>query len=233
MPGIFAPIVSEVQNEAPSIVQPIDVPAPDASVISKQVEFAADQLGKTPEEVVVTLNQNPNSDMPVTVPDKTITDIVRVSSKVNDTTIPAPGQALLNLIARVESGGDYNVIVGKGKAVPGAPGSFESYAEHPRVVGMRTASGPSTAAGRYQITATTWDHLKEKYSDLTDFSPKSQDRAAWYLAQHDYTKRTGRDLLGDLSSGQTQFVGRALQSTWRGLVGINVQSSLKTFMSQQ
>lgn len=107
-------------------------------------------------------------------------------------------RALLDTIA-VGSGkgnywesGDYNTIVGGKK--------FSDFGDHPRQFGTST----STAAGRYQFTKTTWDDVTKKYNaknpdnPITDFSPKNQDRAAYFLAQGDYKRRTGRDLDTDL-----------------------------------
>lgn len=230
MTGIYAPTLVEEQSGQPQVTAPLGITAPDGSVIARQVNLLAEQLGKGPTETASDLEASPLMDMPVDVPQTAVAETVKVSNRVTDETIPKPGQALLNVIAMYESAGDYNVIVGQGKSIPGAPGSFESYKEHPRVVGMRTSAGPSTAAGRYQITASTWDGLRAKYPDLVDFSPINQDRAAWRLAQSDYSKRTGRDLLGDLSTGQTQFVSKALKSTWTGLAGQNISGNLASLM---
>lgn len=230
MTGIYAPTLIEEQSGQPQVVSPTGAIVPDASIISKQVSLLAEQLGKGPEQTASDLQASPLADMPVEVPQNAIAETVKVSNRVTDQTIPQQGQALLNVIAMYESAGDYNVIVGQGKSIPGTPGSFESYKEHPRVIGMRTSAGPSTAAGRYQITASTWDSLRAKYPDLVDFSPVNQDRAAWRLAQTDYSRRTGRDLLGDLTTGQTQFIGKALTSTWTGLAGKNVSGNLASLM---
>lgn len=224
----FAEQVNSLVDQA---VAAKEIPDPATPPVTpEQVNVLADQLDKGPTEVVQDLQKTPLADAPVQVPATAIAETVKVSNKVSDPSIPEQGQALLNLIAMHESAGDYNVIVGQGKAIPGTPGSFESYAEHPRVVGMRTSAGPSTAAGRYQITATTWDYLRSKYPDLVDFSPVSQDRAAWRLAQTDYSKRTGRDLLQDLSTGQTQFVKQALKRTWTSLYNVDVTSSLNNLL---
>lgn len=111
----------------------------------------------------------------------------------------------------------YQVIVGLGKGVKGAPAYFEDYSRHPNVVGMVTSEGKSTAAGRYQITKQTWDEISKRY-DLKDFSPANQDKAAWYLAKERYSKNTsGRDLEADLANGVTKYIKPSLGATWVSL----------------
>lgn len=66
-------------------------------------------------------------------------------------------------------GADYNVIVGGSR--------FNDYSRHPGVVGLRTKEGPSTAAGKYQITQTTYNEFAPKLG-IKDFSPESQDKIA-------------------------------------------------------
>lgn len=130
--------------------------------------------------------------------------------------LPKEARALLDTISAPGlEGADYNTIVGGGK--------FSEYGQHPGRVGVVTAQGPSTAAGRYQITGTTWKELQDKYSDLKDFSPENQDKAAWYLAQERYSKATGgRKLEEDLKSNDPniiQGISQALSGTWSSLQG--------------
>jgi muramidase (phage lysozyme) len=124
--------------------------------------------------------------------------------------------AFLNTISEAEgtnSSKGYNMIVGLGKA--GAPAYFYDYAQHPNVIGLRTSHGPSTAAGRYQIVNKTWRGLVKNNPELKDFSPDSQDKAAWILAQYDYKKKWGRDLGTDLKNNVTEYLP-SLKSTWQG-----------------
>jgi len=144
--------------------------------------------------------------------------------------IPPEGRALLDAIAQNESRGRYDVIVGMGKeqglteedkaanrnkGYDKAPATFNDFSKHPGVRGMRTPRGFSTAAGRYQFTESTWNALKKKHSDLTDFSPENQDKAAWYLIQERYKG----DVLKDLQEGKVAEVGRQLNRTWTSLAG--------------
>src|SRR5690349_2325573 len=69
----------------------------------------------------------------------------------------------------------YKVLVGSTATVPHL---FKSYADHPRMlVDLPRLGIKSTAAGRYQILARTYDSYKQLL-DLHDFSPASQDAIA-------------------------------------------------------
>lgn len=130
----------------------------------------------------------------------------------NTSGLPIQAQGFLDALASAEgTGGDYRVIVGGKK--------FESFDQHPNVIGTVTKDGPSTAAGKYQITYQTWTELQQRYPELVDFSPGNQDKAAWYLAVERYKKGSkGRDLLMDLTMGKTGNLREALQKTWTGII---------------
>ena len=148
-----------------------------------------------------------------------------------------PVKALLDTISdnRFEGGSSYNIIVGGS--------SFDSFAKHPGKVGFRypkdhpdksLAGKGSTAAGRYQITKTTWDTVAKRLG-LKDFSPANQDRAAIYLASERYKRETGRDLETDLNSQDPRVIasiGQALSGEWTSLPGgIQERGSTQDFVS--
>ena len=96
---------------------------------------------------------------------------------------------LLEAIAAPESGGRYNV-----RYTPKGGAEFSGYGQHPRIFEPGPA-GPSSAAGKYQITATTYEDLGGG-----SFTPEAQDEMAARLAVRDYKARTNRDLVADLQS---------------------------------
>lgn len=94
--------------------------------------------------------------------------------------------------------------------------SFSGYGDHPRRSIPIGDGRSTTAAGRYQFLSSTWDAQKARLG-LTDFSPASQDSAAWDLAQRVYKQQTGRDITDDASAGKMDW--RALGGTWTSLAG--------------
>jgi len=131
--------------------------------------------------------------------------------------IPAEGRGLLATISGPESGGKYNVRYG------GA--TFDDMSRHPNIPEV-IRSGPnagrtSTAAGRYQFLKGTWDEAAAALG-LRDFSPASQDKAAWWLASREYRRKTGRELLTDLRSNDPSVragIGQVLSGQWTSMPG--------------
>ena len=148
--------------------------------------------------------------------------------------VVAPGlspaaRAFLNTTSSYESpGGAYNIRYdGKGGT------TFDDYSDHPRVPVERPDGRTSTAAGRYQFTATTWDALVKEMNaqgyNITDFSPVNQDRVAWYLAQKDFARKTGKSLEQVLATGNAadlEEVRVSLTGTWEGF---GSQDAAQTF----
>ena len=132
--------------------------------------------------------------------------------------IPVEGYAFLDAIADKEAPSadlfsSYDTQYGGGHF-----GS--NFQDHPRTPITR-GGVTSRAAGRYQFMPDTWDEQAKKLG-LTDFSPASQDLAAWDLAQTRYAAKTGRNLLDDLQSNNPDMlpkIGRALSGTWPSMPG--------------
>lgn len=89
-----------------------------------------------------------------------------------------------------------------------------SYADHPRQYFSFTAGGrtqKTSAAGRYQFLASTWDDLRAKLR-LPDFSPASQDMAAIELVRQ-------RGALNDVRAGRIAAAIAKCAKTWASLPG--------------
>lgn len=131
--------------------------------------------------------------------------------------MPQHRRALLDTISGPESGGDYDIVYGGGR--------FDDFSDHPRRA-VAITSGPnkgktSSAAGKYQFLGSTWDQYRDKLG-LPDFSPGSQDTAAWELASDTYRDATGGDLDEVLQSNDPQSianVGKVLNGVWTSLPG--------------
>ena len=133
-----------------------------------------------------------------------------------DTSAPGEGdrnaRAFLDMIAAAEGtawqpDGGYRTLFGYG--------TFDSYADHPRVK-VPFGRTYSTAAGRYQILARTWDGLVSKLgrAELPDFGPDAQDRAALELIRE-------RGALADVRSGRLADAVHKVRKVWASLPGAN------------
>lgn len=97
-----------------------------------------------------------------------------------------------------------------------APGRLiQSFADHPRQYFTFTDSTgrvqKTSAAGRYQFLARTWDELRAKL-DLPDFGPDSQDAAALELVRQ-------RGALGDVQAGRIVSAVTKCAKTWASFPG--------------
>jgi muramidase (phage lysozyme) len=114
----------------------------------------------------------------------------------------------------------YNVIVG---STPGNLILTSNYLVHPRqLITIKNKKGEpvmidgkplkSTAAGRYQFIAPTWDALCAQNRALKDFSPKSQDIACVMLIR-------GRGALDDVMAGRFALAINKCRKEWASLPG--------------
>lgn len=90
--------------------------------------------------------------------------------------------------------------------------TFSSYADHPRIrVYLPRYGIYSTAAGRYQFLASTWDDLRAKLG-LLDFSPPNQDKAMVELLRE-------RHAYDPLLAGRFDDAVALAAKTWASLPG--------------
>ncbi len=142
--------------------------------------------------------------------------------------VPPVGMAFLDAIAKSESAGRYDVGYGGSRIADLSrhPGKYTTILSGPN------KGQKSSAAGRYQFLERTWNQYAAKLG-LKDFSPKSQDRAAWELAKDTYKAKTGGDLQSDLESGDPKAAAKAasaLSGVWTSLPkGIEQGQSSKQF----
>lgn len=112
-------------------------------------------------------------------------------------------QAFLSMIGQFEGGSQgYNALFGGGR--------FEDFSDHPRIL-VKKSGYASTAAGRYQIIAPTWDDIRGSI-DAPDFSPYWQDVAAVYLIRR-------RGALGDVLAGNFDAAVEKVAKEWASLPG--------------
>jgi muramidase (phage lysozyme) len=125
-------------------------------------------------------------------------------------------KALMDTISGPESAGQYDR-----RYHPTGVRRFSDYSAHPNI-GERIGAGPnegkfSTAAGRYQITNSTWKNIAPRMG-LEDFSPQSQDLAGWGLAQGRYGAGLDQDL-ASMDPATLGQVGKKLSKEWTSLPG--------------
>jgi muramidase (phage lysozyme) len=112
---------------------------------------------------------------------------------------------------------------------------FTDFSKHPRiyeVVPWRNDGKKSDASGAYQFLSSTFNPLAERYN-IPDFSPASQDKAAWILAQDVYRKTTGRDLQQALERGEYMETAKVLSGTWTSLPsGSEQNKATNSFMTR-
>jgi muramidase (phage lysozyme) len=102
---------------------------------------------------------------------------------------------------------------------------FSSYADHPRSpIQFTDRAGRlrwSSAAGRYQFIAATWDALRAKLA-LPDFSPPSQDAACLELVRQ-------LGALGAVDAGDLAGAVNKCKGTWASLPGAGADQHEQKF----
>lgn len=174
-------------------------------------DYAPDAFDQSPtilEDLAVTLN--PLNYIPAMVSEDTATRNER---------------AFLDMIAYAEGTlrHGYNTAFGGG--------FIPSLADHPRVLrpftNQRGEKLKTSAAGRYQFLARTWDELAAKLN-LPDFGPASQDTAALELIRQ-------RGALNDVRAGRTEAAIAKCATTWASLPGAGYaqpERKLSTLIAQ-
>lgn len=114
-------------------------------------------------------------------------------------------QKFLDFLGKSEDA-DYDTIVGSTRK---SPKKFSDFSKHPGIVGLVTKDGPSTAAGKYQITKTTYDDFAPKLG-ITDFSRQSQDKIALAIIQKE-------GALDDVKAGRFDQAIAKLGGRWASL----------------
>jgi muramidase (phage lysozyme) len=87
---------------------------------------------------------------------------------------------------------------------------FTSFDDHPRIV-VSKSGYKSTAAGAYQMLASTWDETR-KMMGLSDFSPASQDAAA-------VGRIAARGALPDVLAGRFDVAIQKIAKEWASMPG--------------
>ena len=89
---------------------------------------------------------------------------------------------------------------------------FNSYDEHPRVT-IHASGYTSTAAGAYQILASSWDDYRAKTGAGKEFTPEAQDAyAVWAI-------RDKRKALDDVEAGRLDEAIAKCAKEWASLPG--------------
>ncbi|MCM5554020.1 hypothetical protein [Pleomorphomonas sp. NRK KF1] len=129
------------------------------------------------------------------------------------TDLPPAAYVLLGAIGQTEAS-SYDARSGGGR--------FDDFATYPDEIGI----GGASKAGRYGLDGSTWVRVAGQ-AGLPDFSPASQDRAAWWLARKNYNVQTGRSLEEDISAGLWNDIRKELAPTWAGLAKLSDEDFVK------
>lgn len=156
----------------------------------------------------------------------TLNPMTYIPALVSDNTAARNERAFLDMIAYAEGTNGPH-----GYATAFGGGRIPSLADHPRVyypfTNGRGEKLKTSAAGRYQFLARTWDELAAKLN-LPDFGPASQDAAALELVRQ-------RGALNDVRAGRTESAIAKCAPTWASLPGAGYaqpERKLSTLLAQ-
>jgi len=218
----------------PPVVQTPQVPLPSYAVPNELTTGAQSRPvgGPVPPPTLGQIDANiaktmaaPGSTLRWNSPSSFVPDLYQQAAPAYGHALPSSDdeakREVLNKIASGEAR-SYNEMYSPD---PRNPRFFNDFSQHPRSPAIDPKTGrPSDAAGLYQFLGSTWDAEARKLG-LKDFSPASQDAAAWDLASTTYRGKTGRDLLADAKAGKVNW--GALGSQWESLAGAGVGPGMK------
>lgn len=151
----------------------------------------------------------------------TVSTEVRAALSLSGLAIEA--EACLGTLAEGEGGVSFATLYGGG-LWSGPLDHFPTAAEWPG--GTGPTGDPTSALGFLQFERATYARCAAA-TGLAGIDAQSQIANGWWLAQHDYTARTGLpDLLAALQGGRLNEVANALIGTWPG--GANPVPNPKT-----
>lgn len=140
----------------------------------------------------------------------TVNPLNYIPANVDNNTAARNERAFLDMISFAEGTNGPN-----GYATAFGGGLIESLADHPRkfysFTNGRGETLKTSAAGRYQFLARTWDALARKLG-LPDFGPESQDRGALELIRE-------RGALQDVRAGRIAAAIAKCAPVWASLPG--------------
>jgi hypothetical protein len=142
--------------------------------------------------------------------------------------LPREAEACLGALAEGEGGRSFLTLYGDSASHPnlwsGPLDHFPTVADWPG--GTGPTGDPTSALGFLQFERATYAECTAA-TGLAGIDPQSQIANGWWLAQHDYARRTGGgDLLAALQGDRLNEVASALISTWPG--GANPNPNPKT-----
>lgn len=140
--------------------------------------------------------------------------------------LPPQAAGILSAIAKRESSGRYDIRY-DGTA---DGGKISSFVDHPRTFAATAGGQKSSAAGKYMFIGSTWDAAAAA-TGVKDFSPESQDAAAWYWAQKTYADVSGhrRSLTQAIEDRDWASIRKALGTQWEGVKHMSDAEFEQTF----